>query len=100
MSGKEPKPGTITPLSTSDTPATKQDSDLATAREDKYSIEEFLRRAKASGVRIQDQDGWEIVYKEFVTKDIDRYLDDKDVREWDSLEELDDLETVEGVEVL
>ena len=99
MSGKEPKSSTITLPSTSDTSATKQDSDLAAVK-DKCPVEEFLRRAKASGVRIQDQDGWEIVYKEFVTKDIDRYLDDKDVREWDSLEELDDLETVEGVEVL
>lgn len=53
-------------------------------------MEDFLQRANKVGVRTKE-DGWVIVDKEKVQKDMQREQEERDEKEWDFLDDEDEI---------
>ncbi|KAF2794277.1 hypothetical protein K505DRAFT_337056 [Melanomma pulvis-pyrius CBS 109.77] len=63
----------------------------SSAGESRAQFDEFLRRAKELGIRTKIEDGWEVVDKEDVEKDIEWEREEQDAEEWDFVEDEDEI---------
>lgn len=63
----------------------------SSADESRAQFDEFLRRAKELGIRTEIEDGWEVVDKEDVEKDMEREREEQDAKEWDFVEDEDEV---------